>query len=153
MSVRLPNPFSLIDNSVSSSITTSIDTALSAFLSVIALTPVATLPIGLTSSSLNLIQYPFCVTTIISSFPLVIFTSINSSSSRRLIAFNPPFLMEEYLLISVFLIIPFLVHITKCFMSSMSFKPITVCIFSLFSIGIRFTIFVPLAVLPASGIS
>ncbi|KOR26411.1 hypothetical protein ND00_06350 [Clostridium sp. L74] len=153
MSVLLPKPFSLIDSNASSSITTSTDTAISSSLNVIALTPVAVLPIGLTSSSLNLMQYPFCVTIIISLFPLVIFTSISSSSSLKFIAINPPFLIEEYLAISVFLIIPFLVHIIKCFIPSISFNPITACIFSLFSIGIRFIIFVPLAVLPASGIS
>ena len=154
-SVLFPNPFSVIARSVAllPSIIGSIPITSSPSFSLIPITPCVTLPIGLTSSSLNVIHKPWCVTNTTLSWPSVILTSINSSFSFNVIACNPDFLTVSYSFNGVFFIVPFLVAINKYFPSAKLDKVITADTFSPLSTLSKFTIAVPLAVLPASGIS
>ena len=97
---------------------------------------------------------PSLVTSTISLSPLVNLTSINSSSSFfKVIEINPLFLAVSYSFSGVFLINPCFVAINKNLSSSNCFIGITAVTFSPDSRDNRFTIAVPLDVLPPSGIS
>ena len=96
---------------------------------------------------------PCFVTNTTLSSPSVNLTSINSSSSFNVIASNPVFLAELYSVSAVFFIKPFLVANNKYFPSAKFCIGIIVEIFSPESKLNKFTIAVPFAVLPDSGIS
>ena len=87
------------------------------------------------------------------SSPSVNLTSINSSSSFNVIDRSPVFLAELYSTRLVFFIIPFFVANNKYFPSAKFCIGIIADIFSPLLRLNKFTIAVPLAVLPASGIS
>ena len=117
------------------------------------LTPIEALLVALTSCSLNLIDIPLRVTIIICSSSSASLAFTSSSPSRSSTAINPPFRILLYSLSSVFLIIPLLVPIIRYLLSSKPLMGITVATFSSGCSCNRFTIAIPLAVLPASGIS
>ena len=117
------------------------------------ITPIAFLPIARTSVSLKRIHIPYFVIRKISEFSSVAFTSISSSSSRSEIAASPFLRTFENSIIGVFFVIPFFVTINRCLPSANSRIGIIAEIFSPGFNCSRFTIAVPLAVLPASGIS
>ena len=119
----------------------------------IPLTPMETLPVLLTSVSLNRMHCPYFVTRITSFLLLVAFTSISSSSSRSAIAARPTFRTFAYSCMGVFLTRPFRVAIIRYWPSSNRLIGITAVIFSSGISWRRLIIAVPLAVLPASGIS
>ena len=155
-SVLFPKPFSVIANNVTPLLFDTIDSipiTVSSSSKRIPSTPCADLPTGLTSFSSNVIQSPFSVTNTTLSWPSVNLTSISSSSSFNVIANNPVFLLELYSCNGVFFINPFFVAINRYLLSSKSEIGITAEIFSPASKLNKFTIAVPLAVLPASGIS
>ena len=131
----------------------SIPITTSSLSSLIPITPWAILPIGLTSFSSNVILIPFLVTNTTLSSPSVNLTAINSSSSFNVIAWSPVFLAELYSFRAVFFINPFFVAINKYFPSAKFWIGIIADIFSPGSKLNKLTIAVPLAVLPASGIS
>ena len=155
-SVLLPKPFSVIARSVAPfppDITDSIPITSSSSSSLIPITPCETLPIGRTSFSSNVIHIPSRVTSTTLSSPSVSLTVISSSSSLSVIPCNPVLLAELYSTRAVFFINPFFVAINKYLPSAKFWIGITADTFSPASRLNRFTIAVPLAVLPASGIS
>ena len=119
----------------------------------IPMTPMDARPVARTSVSWKRIHIPCLVTRNISLLLSVIFTSISSSSSLRLIAVSPFFLTLENSIRGVFFTIPVLVTINRFLSSLYSRIGIIAVIFSPGASGKRGTIAVPLAVRPASGIS
>ena len=99
-------------------ITDSIPITSSSSSNLIPITPCATLPIGRTSFSSNVIHKPFLVTNTTLSSPSVKRTPINSSSSFKVIPCNPFFLVVLYSVNAVFLINPFFVAINRYFPSA-----------------------------------
>ena len=97
---------------------------------------------------------PSLVTRTISLFPSVNLTSINSSASSFNVIDNRPFFLDEsYSFNGVFFIKPCFVAISKYLSSSNCLIGITAVTFSPASNESKFTIAVPLEVLPPSGIS
>ena len=119
----------------------------------IPLTPMEVLPVGRTSFSSNRMHCPYFVTRSTSLSLSVYLTSINSSSSRSVIAASPVFLTCAYSVIGVFLTSPFLVAMNRYSPSLYSSIGITALIFSPGINCRRLTIAVPLEVRLASGIS
>jgi len=154
-SVLFPNPFSVIASNVAvlSTRIDSIPITQSSLSSLIPITPWEALPIGLTSFSLNVIDIPSFVTRTTLSSPSVNLTAINSSSSFNVIDKSPVFLAELYSDKLVFLMIPFFVANNKYLPSAKFCIGIIADIFSPLLKLNKLTIAVPLAVLPASGIS
>ena len=111
------------------------------------------LPVLLTSVSLKRMHIPSFVTSIISFVSSVALTSISSSSSRSVIATRPVLRTFAYSSIGVFFTRPALVAITRYLPSSNLRIGITDVMRSPGISCRRLTIAVPLAVLPASGIS
>ncbi len=94
---------------------TAIPITLSPFSSLIPVTPVVALPIGLTFPSGNLIDIPFLVKSMILSCPFVKYALINLSSPWSLIAIKPLALKFSNWERRVFLMTPLLVAKIKCF--------------------------------------
>ena len=113
MSVFLPIPFSDTISIVSPCVLSWTPTTSSVSIRFIPITPIADLPVGLTSVALNLIHIPNLVTIITSVVSSVSLTSISSSSSLSVIACMPFFLILANSLQGVFLTIPFLVAINR----------------------------------------
>ena len=155
MSVRFPRPFSDTIRSESPCLSSCMPTTSSSSRRFIPITPIALLPVGLTSVSLNLMHWPSFVTRIISQSLSVSLTSISSSSSRIPIAWIPVLRIFANSLIGVFLTIPFLVAINILSLSAICFTSIgiTAAIFSPGWSCNKLIIAVPLDVLPDSGIS
>ncbi|MPM99920.1 hypothetical protein SDC9_147115 [bioreactor metagenome] len=157
--VRLPKPFSVIDNrsreTAPSSVRTNTHapTTLSPSPSLMPLTPAACLPIMRAASSLNLIPRPALVAINICAFPSVLLTNNSSSPSRRSIARIPFFFMRLNRFSRHLFIFPCLVTMTR-YSSVFSFptdiNAVTCSSCSSFNM---LTMFVPFAVLEASGIS
>ena len=107
--VFLPYPFSETHNIVFSGSAIIREISFSSFLSLIPLTPLAVLPIGLTCDSLNLINFPDDDANRISLSPEVIAVPTSLSSSSKFIALIPDLYFLENKLKFVFLVVPFLV--------------------------------------------
>ena len=119
----------------------------------IPITPMDTRPVVLTSFSLKRMHIPFLVTRKISCLSSVAFTSMSSSPSFSTIAWSPFLRTLPYSTIGVFFTIPSLVAIKRYWSSLNSLMGIMAVIFSPGWSCRRFTIAVPRAVRPASGIS